>query len=185
MAFVADFLVRFPEFGPATIGAQTAAGVPPIQLAAFLSDAALEMGSKAWGAQAVPPLAWTLSAVYALGTIVSSVPGNGLAYQCTVAGTSGTTQPRFPTGPTALNATVDDGGVTWTCIGARPLSKADTGQMWLAAHKLACSPFGQQGKLQMRPSQAKDRLLSQYGRTTYGQEYFNMLRSVAAGFRVP
>lgn len=182
MAFLYDFLLRFPEFGPATVASVTAPGVPPNTILSFLADAALEIGTCAWGAFSVPPATWAASTPYVLGALVSPPAANGLAYVCTVAGNSAASAPTFPT---TQGATVVDGGATWQCMGPRVLSKADTGQMWLAAHKLACSPFGQQGKLQLRPTQMKDKLLSMYGRTTYGQEYYNMLRSVAAGFRVP
>jgi hypothetical protein len=55
--------------------------------------------------------AWKPQQVYAAGAYVQPVPPNGHTYACTVAGTSGATQPAFPT---ADKATVADGSVTWT-----------------------------------------------------------------------
>ena len=53
---------------------------------------------------------WAASTSYTLGATVQ--PGNGHTYVCTVAGTSGTTQPT--TWPTAMGGSVPDNTVTWT-----------------------------------------------------------------------
>jgi hypothetical protein len=58
------------------------------------------------------------------------------------------------------------------------MTKADQGQMYLAAHKLACSPFGQNAKMTTDPKR------NGYQRTTYGAEFFLLMRSVTSGFRV-
>ena len=55
--------------------------------------------------------AWTASTAYAVGDRVEPSVANGLIYECTVAGTSGTAE---PTWPTTEGATVVDGTVTWT-----------------------------------------------------------------------
>jgi hypothetical protein len=55
----------------------------------------------------------------------------------------------------------------WGAFGPDPLgnqTKSDQAQMYLAAHKLAVSPFGQAAKMVM------DRR-SGYARTTYGAEF--------------
>jgi len=52
-------------------------------------------------------------------------------------------------------------------------AKADQGQAYLAAHKLATSPFGQNARLV-----AKD------GTTTYWTTYVKLQGQVASGFRV-
>lgn len=52
-------------------------------------------------------------------------------------------------------------------------AKADQGQAYLAAHKLALSPFGQGTRLQ-----TKD------GSTTYWQHYKELRLQVSSGFRV-
>lgn len=58
--------------------------------------------------------AWA-STTYAVGANVRPTTANGLKYICTTSGTSGATQ---PTWPTTIGATVVDGTVTWTCAGA-------------------------------------------------------------------
>lgn len=58
--------------------------------------------------------AWAASTAYALGDFVrptSIADGSLFVYECTVAGTSGTTE---PTWPTVDGQTVVDGSVTWT-----------------------------------------------------------------------
>lgn len=59
--------------------------------------------------------AWEASTAYDLGDIVVPTAGveNGFRYECTVAGTSGASEPVWPT---TEGATVVDGGATWTCI---------------------------------------------------------------------
>lgn len=59
-----------------------------------------------------------------------------------------------------------------------PMTKTDQAQMYLAAHKLAVSPFGQNAKTVFDPKRTG------YARTTYGAEYLLLQRSVTSGFRV-
>ena len=61
--------------------------------------------------------AWAATTSYAVGAIVraTAVQDFGLVFKCTTAGTSGSTQ---PTWPTLLDGTVADGSVTWTAISA-------------------------------------------------------------------
>lgn len=59
----------------------------------------------------------TDSAAYGLGQQIVPVALNGYIYECTVAGTSGSSAPAYST---TLNATFSDGTVTWT------VKKADT-----------------------------------------------------------
>ena len=56
--------------------------------------------------------AWAASTAYALGAIVIPTANNGLWYECTTAGTSGTAEPAWPT---TEGATVGDNTATWTC----------------------------------------------------------------------
>lgn len=66
----------------------------------------------------VPPDAhseWAATTAYALGATVVPTPRNAHFYRVTVAGTSGATQPNFPT---TAGATVADGTVTWAEAGA-------------------------------------------------------------------
>jgi len=55
--------------------------------------------------------AWAASTVTALGTVVVPTTANGHQYVCTTSGTTGSTQPTWPTGQ---GSTVADGTVTWT-----------------------------------------------------------------------
>lgn len=58
------------------------------------------------------PGVWTGSAAYSLGTFRTPTVDNGFRYEVTTAGTTGATQPTWPSTP---DATVVDGTVTWTC----------------------------------------------------------------------
>jgi hypothetical protein len=57
-------------------------------------------------------VSWPVSTAISLNTVVFPSPLNGYVYKCTTAGTTGSTQPTWPT--TAGN-TVTDGTVVWTC----------------------------------------------------------------------
>ncbi len=52
-------------------------------------------------------------------------------------------------------------------------AKADQGQAYLTAHKLATSPFGQNA-----------RMVSKNGETTYEKNYRTLIRQVSSGYRV-
>lgn len=56
--------------------------------------------------------AWQAGHPYSLTNYVKAVTFNGCRYECTTAGTSGGTQPTWPTTP---GQTVNDNGVVWTC----------------------------------------------------------------------
>jgi hypothetical protein len=56
---------------------------------------------------------WFASAAVVQGQVVTPTTANSHLYQCTVAGTTGTTQPTWPTGGT----TVADGTATWIDLG--------------------------------------------------------------------
>ena len=55
---------------------------------------------------------WAATTVYALGKAVRPTVDNGYAYECTTPGTSGGSQPTWPTN---VGATEADGTVVWTC----------------------------------------------------------------------
>ena len=59
--------------------------------------------------------AWQASTSYAVGAIVraTTMQASGLVFRCTVAGTSASTQPAWPTD---IGSTIADGGVTWAAI---------------------------------------------------------------------
>lgn len=58
------------------------------------------------------------------------------------------------------------------------MTKADQGQMYLTAHKLCMSPFGQNARMMVNNKSQG------YEKTTYGSEFLLLLRSVTSGFRV-
>ena len=58
---------------------------------------------------AYSPPVWQAAHVYAVGASIQPTTSNGFTYVCTVAGTSGATQPTWPTS----TGTVTDGTVTW------------------------------------------------------------------------
>jgi hypothetical protein len=68
----------------------------------------------------------------------------------------------------------------WGALGVAGglMTKADQGQMYLAMHKLAISPFGKNAKMEINPKK------NGYERTTYGGEFLLLQRSVTSGFRV-
>lgn len=59
--------------------------------------------------------AWSASTAYAVGTIAraTALQASGLVFRCTVAGTSASTEPAWPTD---IGSTVTDGSVTWRAI---------------------------------------------------------------------
>jgi lambda family phage minor tail protein L len=59
--------------------------------------------------------AWQASTSYAVGAIVraTTTQASGLVFRCTVAGTSASTQPAWPTD---IGSTIADGTVTWAAI---------------------------------------------------------------------
>ena len=66
------------------------------------------------------PPTWQASTAVALNARRSPTTPNGIAYKCTTAGTTGATE---PTWPTTLGGTVTDGGAVWTAeMGPYPIS---------------------------------------------------------------
>lgn len=63
---------------------------------------------------AFPPSTWTASTAYASGAYVLPTVANHYYYVANPGGTSGASQ---PTWPTSVGASVSDGSVTWTCVG--------------------------------------------------------------------
>lgn len=77
--------------------------------------------------------AWAASIAYALGAVRRPTTPNGYVYTATAAGTSGASQ---PTWPTVIGNTVVDNGVTWTCSAEQDLTteyKLATTEAGLAA----------------------------------------------------
>jgi hypothetical protein len=61
-------------------------------------------------AEAYRTVIWTTGATHAVGDIVRPVSATGRSYVCTVAGTSGGSEPSWGT---TVNGNTADGGVTW------------------------------------------------------------------------
>ena len=59
---------------------------------------------------------WQATTAYLLGNDVKSVSSNGFVYQCTTAGTSGSTEPTWPI--SGFGSTVVDGTIVWTLVSA-------------------------------------------------------------------
>ena len=75
--------------------------------------------------EAVNPDAWSASTSYAIGSAVRpSVDRNGFTYQCTTAGTSGASEPVWPT---TAGQTVTDGSVVWTARTCRAVGNISMG----------------------------------------------------------
>ena len=74
--------------------------------------------------EAVAASVWTMATAYVLGDTVTNTGANGRFYKATVAGTSDTSEPTFPT---TLGATVADGGtLIWTDQGLEvPVENTD------------------------------------------------------------
>ena len=59
--------------------------------------------------------AWASATAYTVGTRVQPTTANGYNYRCATAGTSGGTEPEWPT---LLGAQVTDGTAVWACVSA-------------------------------------------------------------------
>lgn len=81
-------------------------------------------------------------------------------------------------------ASLEIDNFVWGAYGSGTLSKADNGQMYLTAHKLATSPWGQNAKMIQIPGERAISLAGGFGASIYGQNYFLLMRQVSAGFRV-
>lgn len=58
------------------------------------------------------------------------------------------------------------------------MTRTDQAQLYLAMHKLAISPFGQNAKIKVDGKKVG------YARTTYGEEFLLLQRGATGGFRV-
>jgi hypothetical protein len=67
-----------------------------------------KVAANSWSSQ------WTATTTYTTGQFVRPTSGNGYIYYCQVGGTTGGSQPSWPT---TIGASVTDSGATWTCIG--------------------------------------------------------------------
>ena len=79
---------------------------------------------------AVTPTNWAANTAYSLLAVVKAVASpNNYLYECTTAGTSGSTEPSWPT---VIGSTVTDGSVVWTCH--RPVE-----ERWIKTYQIQAS----------------------------------------------
>jgi hypothetical protein len=90
--------------------------------------------------------AWTASTAYAVGAIVRPTTANGRTYRATTGGTSGATQ---PTWPTTTGGTVTDGTVTWT-------ETSKSGLVSFSTYSMTAPYIGQPGMDQVDPNQLSE-----------------------------
>lgn len=91
---------------------QTSAGQSSITMPSFPADAS--NGQTILDTNGATT--WKPNQAYAVGNLVIPQSFNGYYYRCTVAGTSGAAEPKWPT---LIGGTVNDGTVTWTTV--RPI----------------------------------------------------------------
>ncbi len=112
-AYVSDLTNEVPNGSGYTTGGQSVTSASRTLVAA-----------NSWSVQ------WAATTAYVVDNIVRPTSGNGFVYRCAVAGTSGGSQ---PTWPTTIGTTVTDGGVTWECVGKRVLVLTATFPSWTGA----------------------------------------------------
>lgn len=109
-----DNLKMFIMANAVTDVAQSASSTVDQAVTADL-DKWLELGKRKLSnvvVSALTPDEWVTLTAYILTNFVEPTTPNGYRYECTTAGTSGATE---PTWPTTIGGTVTDGTVTWTC----------------------------------------------------------------------
>lgn len=73
---------------------------------------------------------WAATNTQNVGDMIRPTSGNGFIYICVVAGTSGGSQPTWPTAP---GQTVVDSGVTWSCLGESVTVWSSAAASWSGA----------------------------------------------------
>lgn len=73
---------------------------------------------------------WAGTTAYTVGAVVRPTASNGFLYRATTSGTSGSSQ---PTWPTVIGSNVTDGGVGWDAIGTAIVRLGATNPSWNAA----------------------------------------------------
>lgn len=88
------------------------------------------------------------STAYTLYQVVEPATRNNYRYRCTVAGTSGSSP---PTWPTTIGVTVADGGVTWTCASKIPEIAWDDVLSGLNSDLTSLATLGTEADAVMKP----------------------------------
>lgn len=83
-----------------------------------------ETAANSWGTT------WATTNPQAVGDIIRPTAGNGFLFVCVAAGTTGGSQ---PTWPTAQGQTVVDGTVTWSCLGESVTVYSSAAATWSTA----------------------------------------------------
>lgn len=71
--------------------------------------------------------AWAGTTAYRVGQVRRPISSNGFIYRCIEAGTSGGSEPAWPT---TVGETISDGTVTWACVGSHLLKLDATNPSW-------------------------------------------------------
>ena len=103
---------------------------------------------------------WVASTAYALGDVARPVTGNSHLYQCITAGTSGSTQPTWPT----TGGTVTDGTAVWTDLGTAATAALVSGPSIATATGVTVS-FGRLQAVQQFTSFKRHHILTSDGGT--------------------
>lgn len=122
-------------FGDSTALTGTSGGIvvdgPTVNFAgtgsSFTGGVTAKSGTVHLGASSRPTSVWTASTARALGVIVVPTSANGLFYEVTTAGTSGTDEPDFA-GATTPGATLSDGTIVYT-VRATPTGPIGVGTL--------------------------------------------------------
>ncbi|MCX7805044.1 MAG: phage tail protein [Planctomycetota bacterium] len=111
---------------------------------AYLSGAGIAVRIEDSGLADIPT--WQASTGYTLGSYVKPTAPRGFRYECTQAGTSGASEPSWPT---TVGQTVSDGTAKWTCryagkgfYGSAVVSAMEHGQPLEGGATLACTLKG-------------------------------------------
>jgi len=86
---------------------------------------------------------WQANTSYSAGTIIEPTTPNGFRYECITAGTSGGTEPAWPTN---IGDTVTDGTAVWKCIS----TKLPSAQQWTTLKKTFDEVNGTDGELYLK-----------------------------------
>ena len=111
--------------------------------------------SVVWAWSPATAFPWQASAAYVAGQVTRPVTANSHLYQCTTAGTTGSSQPTWPTG----GGTVTDGTVVWQDLGTSATA-VQVNSNALATATGSTVYFGRPGTAQRMTTFAKHHIVS-------------------------